>query len=472
MKKSTKSTLLKIMYIGPFVLGFIAYLKYVGVQEAAYNAIKLYGLSYEKVDDPSVILIIAKWWAPIMAATAVIRGLCVSLCRRISDAAKCRRGALAVYGDNELSELLARKDENGIHRTDEVCEKAQLHIIMFSEDKANLDFYKDNKELFGDKPVYIVLNKVNEFMLKSPESLNVHYLNINDIVARNYWIKEHRLTGEMKVAKEMNIAIIGDAPLTEKMLYFGLLNNIYRRDQIITYHVWGLNDEEQEKYRKFTGDKCALNDVDIHDCIVIEEGRPAESLDELCAMDRIILTDESNLSLAELLLNANSEAQIHWFASASKNYRELYDTDRLEQFGCYDQILSRENIHRESTFAAAESLHKFYAAKYGLPDWTEISAFMREDNVATMDYCIVRMDIMDGKSDLELCELEHVRWMRFRLLHGWTLGEKDNKKKTHPDLVRFEELSEGEQLKDKEIIEKELELLNWQGATPSQKVSD
>lgn len=46
-------------------------------------------------------------------------------------------------------------------------------------------------------------------------------------------------------------------------------------------------------------------------------------------------------------------------------------------------------------------------------------------------------------------EQNHDNWMRMKIEQGWVFGEvKDFEKKTHPDLVQFNELPEIEQRKD------------------------
>jgi hypothetical protein len=57
-------------------------------------------------------------------------------------------------------------------------------------------------------------------------------------------------------------------------------------------------------------------------------------------------------------------------------------------------------------------------------------------------------------NDLDfLARLEHDRWMRDKLKHGWTYGDKTDKdRKIHESLEPWEELSEEEQDKDREMI--------------------
>lgn len=59
-------------------------------------------------------------------------------------------------------------------------------------------------------------------------------------------------------------------------------------------------------------------------------------------------------------------------------------------------------------------------------------------------------------SDMEIetmARIEHIRWSWDRRLNGWIFGStKDNLRKTHPGLIPFEELSEAEKEKDRELV--------------------
>ena len=49
-----------------------------------------------------------------------------------------------------------------------------------------------------------------------------------------------------------------------------------------------------------------------------------------------------------------------------------------------------------------------------------------------------------------LAYLEHRRWMEERLRNGWTWGEKrDDARRTHPDLVPYDELGEASKALDR-----------------------
>jgi len=52
-----------------------------------------------------------------------------------------------------------------------------------------------------------------------------------------------------------------------------------------------------------------------------------------------------------------------------------------------------------------------------------------------------------------LAELEHKRWMNERTAQGWSYGpERDNRRKTHPELVDWTALPESERQKDRDAV--------------------
>jgi len=58
---------------------------------------------------------------------------------------------------------------------------------------------------------------------------------------------------------------------------------------------------------------------------------------------------------------------------------------------------------------------------------------------------------LDGRLE-EFAEAEHRRWMAERLRSGWTLGERNDAAKHHPSLKPYDELSEAEKEKDRQMI--------------------
>ncbi|MCX6302491.1 MAG: RyR domain-containing protein [Bacteroidia bacterium] len=52
-----------------------------------------------------------------------------------------------------------------------------------------------------------------------------------------------------------------------------------------------------------------------------------------------------------------------------------------------------------------------------------------------------------------MARVEHIRWCWDKILHGWIYGKvKDDRKKTHPSIIPYEDLSESEKEKDRELV--------------------
>ncbi len=52
-----------------------------------------------------------------------------------------------------------------------------------------------------------------------------------------------------------------------------------------------------------------------------------------------------------------------------------------------------------------------------------------------------------------MARVEHIRWCWDKILHGWIYGKvKDERKKTHPAIIPYEDLSESEKEKDRELV--------------------
>jgi hypothetical protein len=73
--------------------------------------------------------------------------------------------------------------------------------------------------------------------------------------------------------------------------------------------------------------------------------------------------------------------------------------------------------------------------------WDEAPRWQKDSAVAGVQ------GILDGS--IKTPEDSHESWMRLKLAEGWKYGEyKDADEKTHPCLVPYDELPEGQKVKD------------------------
>lgn len=265
---------------------------------------------------------------------------------------------------------------------------------------------------------------------------------------KNYW-KECDLLSFYDSGMNVDIAIIGSGETREKLLYYGLLYNIYRADQKIRYHIWG--DEIDTKsmclnFNMMTGDQ------------VIYHGQNPVAGDDACnGMDRVILTEDVDCENAEYLKDVVKDAQVHIFSPCRCGAYDGEDRLAMElnyQYECLYGIEILDAPDREERIRIC---------------WKNLNRFTRESNIVAADYHSIRKKLLKhmktperdmDESDLEdqLCRLEHIKWCRFHFLNGWKLGRpgggrsKDSKARVHRSLIPYDELTADEKRKDLEVI--------------------
>ena len=471
--KKLKKLMYAVLWILPFVLGTVGYcLEGERVVDSLYDAFALYAVSPVS-DANNWIIIIAKWGAPLILASGILLVL-QGILRRLKDYYKgLHVGATAVYSDNEYGSMLADHLRYGILVTDKRLYDVQDHILLFSDDMENLDFYQQNKEALKGKNVYMQLNGMDSFLLKEN---SIHFFNVNEIIARNYW-KEHHLIPYFENGGEtVKIAIVGFSSLGQQILNFGLLNNIYDPEQQIEYHIWGnslLHEHMQENVKLMNKDQC------------IYHGECWEKdVQQFSSMNRVIVTEEDQLELLQTLLYLCNGAEIHYFSPRKTVLQEIYKKDKLLSFGSYSDVLTEQNIKSGKLYHAAKELNYKYACLYGSvtgdeakkeqemeEQWELLDGFTKGSNIAAADYheirkLIIRMAKEQNREITEDClgRMEHIRWCRFHYLNHWNYGvpengkNKDASRRIHVCLVPFDELKKEDQVKDYESVKVLLDL--------------
>ena len=405
-----------------------------------------------------------------------------------------RNNIIAVYGDNENARTIVTNGYQVNHRTifrdNRVMPAANKHIIFFRDEIESIHFYENNKNEWGNNEVFIVLDKLDPFTFKSIDKMRkVNFVNINEIVAVNYWLTYDLVKYASFDNMEIDIAIVGFGDLWEKILNYGIILNCYRVNQQIRYHVWG-DTHLHENYYISLEDK--INDDNnsqsgIRDSIIYEGDDYEGNIRKLENMDRIIIAEECSLSFIQKVITICTNSEIFFYDSRKTSLEHLYHTpddkidstaneeDSIHSYG-YNRVFSPEVILNEAKHRKAKRVNSRYDILYGeLPDkednwdewsdkrWNALTPFKQESNRMMAAYQTIREKILisDIKGEREitddyvinLCKLEHVRWCRFHYLNAWEYDEiRDDNHRRHNDLRKFSELDEYEQRKDYEII--------------------
>lgn len=153
---------------------------------------------------------------------------------------------------------------------------------------------------------------------------------------------------------------------------------------------------------------------------------------------------------------------------------------RISVFEVIEEACVPANI-RDDAFIEqlARSIHQDYLAKSkargeteatnpSMVPWAQLPKDLRDANVAQAAGIGAKLEAINavvvpeseaapefsfrGREVEDLAEMEHERWMRDRIAQGWTYGQRDKRRKTHPDLVDWADLPESEREKDRDAV--------------------
>lgn len=459
MRKLKKAGMV-LLFILPAIVGFVGYMMAgKNMFDAAYFAIRMYLFDADTFGN-NWLIECARWIAPIFTISGLVIILKTAVAKMADFFAGFASDAIAVYGDNELKEIVKKNIKHAINVDDNEVMDVESHIIMFSDDEKGLEFYTKNKDKLKGE-VFIKLDKNDSYSVALD---SVKFFNPCEMIARNFWQK--RDIRNVIYKDEMKIAIVGSDILSRKILTYGLLNNIYSLTQMIEYNIWS-NDDFFERAH---GDFNTMNG----DKVVYCDNNSKDRLRDIASADRIIITDEiDNEFIYEL--SKLTKGEIYCFDPMG-TFVNIFEYDKIYSFGNYKEILVAENIRTDNLYSFAKALNFQYALKYlneGQEPptlegaWNDLDVFTKGSNIAATDYhkitCLVMRETGKTKADYILAEMEHIRWSRYHFLNHWKYGEtangkKDSKNKIHPCLKPFAELDDSNKNKDLEGIEILLEL--------------
>jgi hypothetical protein len=127
----------------------------------------------------------------------------------------------------------------------------------------------------------------------------------------------------------------------------------------------------------------------------------------------------------------------------------------------------------------ARSIHEDYVARSrargeteatnkSMASWNNLPKDLRDSNIAQAAGIGAKLEAVNAvvvprsadspefsftsREVEDLAEMEHERWMNERIAQGWTHGERDNRRKLHPDLVDWADLPDSARQKDRDAV--------------------
>ena len=453
--------LIPVISILPFIIGTVGYVQAgEAFTDALYASFALYFISPVS-DSYNVLVDIARWTSALVTTTAVlyaIRELWLNIIRRV----KCMApDSVAVYSDKSI-EISFDKKVRVIYAGQKFLPYAKSHIIMLDSDCDALKFYNEHENILKRKKVFIGLNEL-EFGLINTDSNAVFY-DINGTIARILW-KSVALWEKDRT--DFTISIYGNGMLSESILNYGLLLNLFSEKQNISYMIIG---------NRNYGIKHPDMPTENADTLSYHRMDADNLWDVLKKSDIIIISEKISSTLLQTLAVVCSESEIYYYSPEKGDEGDYLTANNIHSFGRNSGILTDANIRQGELIESARQINLRYAKahKDNAADWNKLSGFQKLSNISSADYReVLEYLIRSGKNtDIDkLSEFEHIRWCRFHYINYWKYGvpengkNKDEKRKIHSCLKGYYELSEEERKNDSVMIAELLESVEREKST-------
>lgn len=438
--------LLPVLVLIPLVIGTTGYIiSGEMVSDALYAAFALY-FTNPVSDAYNLYIEIARWASPLMTVTAVacaLQSVWQSFRDRIHLLGK--KNSVSVYSDDGKCISFGR-EVSAIYSENKFKGYAQEHIIMFSDDQKNLQFYEEHKSDLFKKKVYIGIKDMEGSFLNLAGDIIV--FNVNSSIARILW-KEIALWNKGK--DNFDLVIWGGSTLSGEIVSTGLQLNLFSLSQKIRYHV--IADNHLFRIRH-DGLKL-MND----DELLYYDNDDPDIWDVISKADIVIISDIPDPETLQTIAVKAGEAEIYYYSPHEGDMASYFSCGNIRPFGRTEVVFTDENIRRGGLVRKAVALNEHYADLYGTEkNWNVLSGFLKASNVSSSDFGEVLSDLNGKVGEMEQAELEHIRWCRFMFLNYYTPGtpengkNRDDVKRIHKDLIAFDELGPDEKAKNLEAI--------------------
>ena len=230
-----------LLFLTPLCLGAVGFYLQgeMGPLDALFQGVCMYTLNYQDTP-PNLLVELARWTAPLATAGGVL--LAVDRFReQLRRCLRYLRGeSVAVYGPEVLrEELLERLPGVGLRGIDAGdgwdLVRGERYLLLGS-DEENFAFYSRNSSALAGHTVYLQSATLPAQSACGP---HLRLFSPEETAARLFW-REHCLYETSREhGYQLQVAFLGFGALGEKLLTYGLLNNIFDSNQRIEYHVFG-----------------------------------------------------------------------------------------------------------------------------------------------------------------------------------------------------------------------------------------
>lgn len=469
------------------IIGFV-YGEGTGLYTAILSSLKLIKGELDPLPF-NMILESARWLGILYISSMFYTAIITLINHSVIFVRSYNKDAVAIHGDSIYAELLAKSLDNKTIRNDSKSAfRAPTQVIFFNDDKDTFDFYQRySEELCDADKVHLCLNDTYR---NATVKDNVYIVNISEAKAINYWQSHY-------IDKQMNISIIGDGQLAEKVLVWGLQMNVFDNSHNVSYSVYGdfkrflsLHPTITEDMKTFGGDTITFD----HDW--------TDNIEDMKQSDRIILCGKTsdNIELATILIEAGITSDIHVFIENS-SIRTIFDSSNVEFIGDFSKediksLILMDHIHEGGRICNTaydvyssnndgsltfDSVKNIVNSKAEKENWDNLDSFTKGSNYSAAMHDIQKynlllkhgmnvsgMSIHDNEQAYDqlpqvirdnLQGIEHIRWSRYHLLNNWRPADKaiiidgvekrkDPVNRLHADLVPYYKLPNDEKEKD------------------------
>ena len=341
MVEFIEKTIKRLFWV-PFVLGMIGYHGVIGLpfMYSVYASLANYFVN--PVSDESNSWILAAQLLAVVVTTTFLLYVLGDLWVRLKHIWINFFGdSVCVYGDHYFAQTYADSLKHG-YLCKDITQKREFrsrdHVFLYEDEQAALRSYESHAKALKDKRVFIGLKQLDPFLLKDSQGTDVHFFNVYEMMAREYWKTQDLFDETVTRKNEVSIAIPVFNSAGEAIFRCGYLYNVYTLPQKITYHLWGCGNLQAEFLKQLP--------TENRDVICVHEGPWDQDIDLISSMSRVIITSDDALPMIQELLLRNQNLSIHYYSPIRLGYDSILKASSLLEFGSRKDILTDDNIRR------------------------------------------------------------------------------------------------------------------------------